>query len=114
MLDQHALAQKYQIMPGRETVTYTPQSTAGTGTPVSVTGVYRRVLRRREVNQEEWRVDWDSVEWLLPEVAISPTEPKLFDTVTDTSGEVWTVTTISHEMLGAVWRLGCVRRRPPA
>jgi hypothetical protein len=114
MLDQHALAQKYQIMPGRETVTFTPWSTAGAGTPVSVPGAYRRVLRRREENRAEWIVDREQVEWILPNAALAPTVPQLLDTVTETVGDVWTVTTISHELLGAVWRLGCVRRRPAA
>ncbi len=114
MLDQHTLAQKYQIMPGRETVTYTPMSTAGAGMPVSVPGAYRRVLKKKEEHRTEWVADHDSVEWVLPDVRLSPTVPQLFDTITETSGTVWTVATISHELLGAVWRLGCTRRRAAA
>lgn len=104
------------IMPGVQTITFTPYSTGDTaGSTSTVNGAFREPQRKRTFQDGSvFTPSADECEWLLPAASMTGVTPKAGDTITDSDSVIWTIQTVTSEHIGGLWRCPCFRQRGTA
>lgn len=105
MVTREFLKTRHQNIPGLETVTYTsPTGTATTGVTAE-----RRPVDRRAAGLVVGSTD--ELQFILHDVSLSGVSPSLGGTITDASSVIYTIQSLSLELLGTRHRCIVTKNR---
>ena len=111
MLTAEDLREKYRIVPGQVTVTFTGKHPERAG--FTVAGARKRPLKRQGVWTQGIHLDTDKVQWILPAENMRGVVPERGDFITY-AGTDWLIDDLETGLIEAEFKCLCTQGRTNA
>lgn len=111
MLTQNDLAQKFRMVPGQVTITYTPMNPPGAA--MTVAGARKRPLDGKEAAAFGITITLNTTTWILPAANMKAGyQPIAGDKITDAASNDWYVQPQGLSgLMEQEWKLVCTKGR---
>jgi hypothetical protein len=110
MLSRDKLKAKHRMMPGTQSVTYTPRNRESASAVENVTAETPPVDKRALSVNGGLAIAGDQKVWILWDNTITGDyKPQQDDTITDSDGTVWVINACRLELQDTRWRCVCTK-----